>query len=190
MILSGLEIERRLGQDIVILPYNPVQLNPNSYNLRLCNDLYVYEGALSNPSFELDMKQSHKLEKLIFPPEGIVLQPGILYLGRTEEYTTTKGLVPMLEGRSSVGRLGISVHTTAGFGDVGFSGFWTLEISCIHPVRIYPLVEICQIYFLEITSPFREYGSQGKYQDNKGIQPRLLYKELNFERKTVAFSRL
>ena len=53
----------------------------------------------------------------------------------------------MLEGRSSVGRLGLFIHVTAGFGDVGFAGYWTLEMFCIHPIVIYPNVEICQIYY-------------------------------------------
>jgi deoxycytidine triphosphate deaminase len=58
--------------------------------------------------------------------------------------------VPMLEGRSSTGRLGLFIHVTAGFGDIGFAGFWTLEIFCVQPVKIYPDVEICQIYYHDI----------------------------------------
>ena len=138
MILSGKEIQRRLDQDIVITPFNPSQLGPNSYNLRLHEELMVYDEP------ELDMKKNHKTRQLIIPKEGLVLQPGVLYLGRTVEYTRTENCVPMLEGRSSIGRLGIFIHITAGFGDVGFSGYWTLEISCIQPVRIYANVEVCQ----------------------------------------------
>jgi dCTP deaminase len=88
----------------------------------------------------------------------------------------------MLEGRSSVGRLGIYIHITAGFGDVGFSGFWTLEIQCIQPVRIYPMVEICQIYYHTISEDYVTYKG-GKYQDNEGIQPSLFYKD--FEKKKL-----
>jgi len=98
-------------------------------------------------------------------------------LGRTLEYTETYGLVPMLEGRSSIGRLGLFVHVTAGFGDVGFKGYWTLEIHCIQPIRIYPYVEICQIYYHTIQGNYIGYTVTGKYQSNKGIQPSMLYKE-------------
>jgi dCTP deaminase len=122
------------------------------------------------------MKQENKAESLIIPEEGLILEPGRLYLGRTVEYTRTEGLVPMLEGRSSIGRLGLFIHITAGFGDVGFSGYWTLEIFCIQPIRIYPGVEVCQIYYHSILGDYEKYKS-GKYQNNQGIQPSLLFKD-------------
>lgn len=172
MILTGPEIKKRLKQDIVIEPYDESLLNPNSYNLRLHEDLVVYTEN------ELDMRKPNPTANLKIPPEGLVLQPGKLYLGRTVEYTETRNLVPMLEGRSSIGRLGMFVHVTAGFGDVGFCGFWTLEISTIHPVKVYPGVGICQIFYHTIQGEIAEYRSS-KYQNNKGIQPSLLYQELN-----------
>ena len=84
----------------------------------------------------------------------------------------------MIEGRSSIGRLGLFVHITAGFGDVGFNGFWTLEMFAVQPVRIYPGVSICQIFYHQICGDIEEYASD-KYQNNTDIQPSLLYKELN-----------
>ena len=84
----------------------------------------------------------------------------------------------MIEGRSSIGRLGLFVHVTAGFGDVGFAGYWTLEMFAVQPVKIYPGVSICQIFYHEISGDVEEYKS-GKYQNNSGIQPSLLYRELN-----------
>lgn len=174
MILSGKEIQRRLGKDIFIEPFNPAQLNPNSYNLRLHNELLVYENNL------LDMKKENKAKLITIPDEGLILEPNRLYLGRTKEYTRTENLVPMLEGRSSIGRLGLFIHVTAGFGDVGFAGYWTLEIYCIQPIKIYPDVEICQIYYHSIEGDFEKYSS-GKYQNNTGIQPSLLFKD--FEKK-------
>ena len=84
----------------------------------------------------------------------------------------------MIEGRSSVARLGLFVHVTAGFGDVGFSGYWTLQIFAVQPVRIYPDVPICQIFYHEIKGKIAEYDSD-KYQNNRDIQPSLLFKELN-----------
>lgn len=170
MILSGKEIQNRLNKDIFIEPYDPKQLNPNSYNLRITDELMVYNESV------LDMKKQHTATRLTIPDEGLVLEPNKLYLGRTVEYTETHNLVPMLEGRSSVGRLGLFIHVTAGFGDVGFKGFWTLEIFCVHPIRIYPNVEICQIYYHDILGDVQEYRS-GKYQDNKGIQTSMLYKD-------------
>ena len=173
MILSGREIKNRLGKDIQIEPFDPRLLNPNSYNLRLHNELLVYEKE------ELDMKKPNPVRQIEIPEDGLLLETNKLYLGRTVEFTKTNNLVPMLEGRSSIGRLGLFIHVTAGFGDVGFAGFWTLEIFCVQPIRIYPGVEICQIYYHAIEGDFDEYQS-GKYQNNTGIQPSLLYKD--FER--------
>jgi dCTP deaminase len=170
MILSGLEIERRMGSDIVIEPYDRKLLNPNSYNLRLSDELLVYKNH------ELDMAKPNDFERSTIPAEGLLLQPNKLYLGRTLEFTATENLVPMLEGRSSVGRLGLFIHVTAGFGDVGFRGFWTLEILCVQPVRIYPGVEICQIFYHTLEGKYENYKS-GKYQNNQGIQPSFLYKD-------------
>lgn len=174
MIISGKEIKRRLDTDIIIDPFNDTQLGPNSYNLRLHRELIIYDEEV------LDMKKKHRLKTVIIPEEGLVLRPGQLYLGRTMEFTQTNNLVPMLEGRSSIGRLGLFIHITAGFGDVGFKGYWTLEISCIHPIRIYPGVEICQIFYHTIDGDFNVYSS-AKYQNNQGIQPSLLYKEFQSE---------
>ncbi|MFY9176769.1 MAG: dCTP deaminase [Caldicoprobacterales bacterium] len=174
MILSGKEIKKRLGKEIIIEPFNERQLNPNSYNLRLYNELLVYENHL------LDMKKENKAKKIIIPKDGLILEPGKLYLGRTVEYTKTDKLVPMLEGRSSIGRLGLFIHVTAGFGDVGFSGYWTLEMFCIQPIKIYPEVEVCQIYYHVIQGDYDKYSS-GKYQNNTGIQPSLLFRD--FEKK-------
>jgi len=170
MILSGKEIEKQLGNTIFIDPYNPKQLNPNSYNLRLHNKLLVYD------QLELDMKKENTAHEVIIPEEGLLLETNRLYLGRTLEFTRTEGLVPMLEGRSSVGRLGMFIHITAGFGDVGFTGYWTLEIFCVQPIRIYPGIEICQIYYHNINGDYENYKS-GKYQNNAGIQPSLLFKD-------------
>jgi dCTP deaminase len=128
------------------------------------------------------MKLPNKTKKIIIPEEGLILEPGKLYLGRTVEYTKTDKFVPMLEGRSSIGRLGLFIHVTAGFGDIGFSGFWTLEIHCIQPVKIYPGVEICQIYYHSIEGEYEKYSS-GKYQNNIGIQPSMLYKDFDKEDK-------
>ncbi len=174
MILSGKEIKKRLGTDIILDPFNESQLNPNSYNLRLHNELLVYTEPV------LDMKIANKSKSITIPEEGLLLEPGRVHLGRTLEYTRTENLVPMIEGRSSLARLGLFVHITAGMGNVGTTGYWTLEIICVHPTRIYPGVEICQILYHLIQGDFDRYKSD-KYQDNTGVQPSLFYKE--FEKK-------
>ncbi|NBC81852.1 MAG: dCTP deaminase [Bacteroidetes bacterium] len=170
MILSGLEIEKQLGKGIVIEPFKKEQLNPNSYNLCLHNELVVYDKAV------LDMKKPNPYHTLHIPNEGRLLNPGKLYLGRTAEYTETSSFVPMLEGRSSIGRLGLFVHVTAGFGDNGFKGYWTLEMFCVQPVKIYPFVPVCQIYYHTIKGEYSPYDN-GKYQNNKGIQTSFLYQD-------------
>ena len=170
MILSGLEIAARMGKDLEITPYDPAQINPNSYNLRLHDELMVYDSPV------LDMKLENKASKLTIPATGLQLEPGKLYLGRTVERTRSDELVPMLEGRSSIGRLGMFIHVTAGFGDVGFNGFWTLEIFVVQPLIIYAGVEVCQIYFHHIDGAYNTYQN-GKYQNNKGIQPSMLFKD-------------
>ncbi len=170
MILSGKEILKHMGEDIVIEPFSEERINPNSYNLTLFNELLVYKNET------LDMKIPNETEKLIIPEEGLLLEPGKLYLGRTNEFTQTNKYVPMLEGRSSTGRLGLFIHVTAGFGDIGFAGYWTLEIFCVQPIKIYPNTEICQIYYHNIDGEYDLYNS-GKYQNNNGIQPSLMYKD-------------
>lgn len=171
MILSGSEIKAQLGSNVVISPFSDDQLNPNSYNLRLHDELLVYEEIV------LDMKRPNRYRRIRIPAEGLILQPNQLYLGRTVEYTETRNLVPMLEGRSSIGRLGLFVHVTAGFGDVGFCGYWTLEMFAVQPVRVYPGIQVCQIFYHTVEGPVTEYRS-GKYQHNRDIQPSLLFREI------------
>lgn len=172
MILSGDEIRKRMDKSIVIEPFDEKNLNPNSYNLSLHDELMTYEEVV------LDMREVNRVRRFHIPDSGIVLNPNQIYLGRTQERTETHDLVPMVEGRSSVGRLGLFVNVTAGFGDVGFSGFWTLAMFAVQPVRIYPGVPICQIFYHELTGKYDGYSSD-KYHNNRDIQPSLLYKELN-----------
>lgn len=174
MILSGHEIRQQLGDNIVIDPFDEANLNPNSYNLTLHNELMTYEELV------LDMRKPNRVRRIEIPPEGLVLSPNQLYLARTAERTETHNFVPMIEGRSSIGRLGLFVHVTAGFGDIGFCGYWTLEMFAVQPIRIYAGVPICQIFYHEIRGSFTEYASE-KYQHNRDIQPSLLFKELNPE---------
>lgn len=144
MILSDSKIlEAIAARDIVIEPYSRECLGSNSYDVHLGRHLAVYVDEV------LDARKHNQIREIIIPEEGYVLQPGTLYLGVTEEYTETHKYVPFLEGKSSVGRLGIDIHATAGKGDVGFCNTWTLEISVSMPVRVYAGMPIGQlIYFL------------------------------------------
>lgn len=172
MILSGDQIVTNLGGGLDISPFNPKQLNPNSYNLRLADKLLIYKDTL------LDPKKKLETTEIKIPERGYILQPGVLYLGSTVEHTETHKFVPMIEGRSSWGRLGLYIHVTAGFGDVGFCGHWTLELSVVQPLFIYPNVEICQIFYHTIQGRYTPYHSD-KYQYNMGAQPSMIWKELN-----------
>lgn len=172
-MFTGEEIIKQIEQkNIVIDPFDKSKVNPNSYNLHLDNKLLVYKDK------NIDSKKKNDTEEIIIPEEGLLLEPGVLYLGRTKEYTESYNCIPMLNGRSSIGRLGITIHVTAGFGDVGFKGTWTLEIFCIKPVVIYPNMEICQIcYFPAIGDT--SIGYKGKYLNQRDIVASKLYTEYN-----------
>ncbi len=144
MILTDKKILEAIERhEIVIEPFRRECLGTNSYDVHLGKYLALYQDRV------LDAKRHNPVQHLEIGDEGFVLQPGTLYLGVTEEYTETHNSVPFLEGKSSIGRLGIDIHATAGKGDVGFSNHWTLEISCVQPVRVYAGMPIGQlIYFL------------------------------------------
>ena len=152
MILSDKKILEAISTgEIVIEPFRKEALGTNSYDVHLGAYLAVYESRV------LDAKKHNKIVELEIGPEGIELQPGTLYLGVTEEYTETHNAVPFLEGKSSVGRLGIDIHATAGKGDVGFCNTWTLEISCIQPVRVYAGMPIGQLIYFSVEGEIARY---------------------------------
>lgn len=145
MILSDKYILAEIDKgNIVVEPFRPECLGTNSYDVHLGKYLALYRDRV------LDARKHNPVEEVIIPEEGYVLQPGVLYLGVTEEYTETHAHVPFLEGKSSIGRLGIDIHATAGKGDVGFCNYWTLEISCIQPVRIYAGMPIGQLIYFDV----------------------------------------
>ncbi len=145
MILSDSRIleEMRRGH-IVIRPFRRECLGSNSYDVHLGPYLATY----SRP--ELDVTKRNPVHEFLIPKTGFVLMPNQLYLGVTREYTETHRHVPYLEGKSSVGRLGIDIHSTAGKGDVGYANYWTLEISAKVPVRIYAGMPIGQLIYFEV----------------------------------------
>lgn len=158
MILTDQEILRHMEKgSIKVEPFRRDCLGSNSYDVHLGKTLAVYKDRV------LDARKHNEIEIFEIPSEGYVLEPHVLYLGVTEEYTETMEHVPFLEGKSSVGRLGIDIHATAGKGDVGFCNYWTLEISVKQAVRIYHGMPIGQlIYFQvqgEILTPYNQKAS-------------------------------
>jgi dCTP deaminase len=161
MILTDKKILAAIESgEIVIEPFRRECLGTNSYDVHLGQYLGVYVDRV------LDAKKHNTIELFSIPAEGFVLQPGTLYLGVTEEYTETHRTVPFLEGKSSIGRLGIDIHATAGKGDVGFSNNWTLEISCVQPVRVYAGMPVGQLIYFTIDGEIEHYyhlKSNAKY---------------------------
>ena len=145
MILSDKKILEGIKKgDIVISPFDKKNMGSNSYDVHLSKYLAQYVDKV------LDVKKHNKVKHFEIPKSGIVLRPGQLYLGSTLEYTETHKHVPFLEGKSSTGRLGIDIHATAGKGDVGFCGHWTMEISSSKPVRIYAGMPIAQLIYYKV----------------------------------------
>ena len=152
MIFSDKKILASIAErQIVIEPYRRECLGTNSYDVHLSKYLAVYKDTV------LDARKHNQIEEILIGEEGFILQPGVLYLGSTLEYTETHNAVPFLEGKSSIGRLGIDIHATAGKGDVGFCNYWTLEISCVLPVRVYANMPIGQLIYFKVDGDIENY---------------------------------
>ncbi|MBD0278080.1 MAG: dCTP deaminase [Flavisolibacter sp.] len=170
MILSDKRILEEIEKGTIkIQPYRRECLGSNSYDVHLGNVLATYKNHI------LDAKQHNEIESFEIPKEGFILYPHIFYLGVTQEYTETHAHVPFLEGKSSTGRLGIDIHATAGKGDVGFCGNWTLEISVKQPVRIYAGMPVGQLIYFPVEGEIEvKYNqkSSAKYsgQPNRPVE--------------------
>lgn len=157
-MLTGLAIIDAVKTgDIEISDFDTKRINPNSYNVRLNNTLKIYIDPV------LDCRKHNETKTIVIPEEGFTLQPGELYIGSTMEYVHTDEYIPQIDGRSSSGRLGINIHATAGFGDIGFRGTFTLEITVPKPVIVVPGMEIAQIAFM---TPYGDSSIKydGRYQ--------------------------
>jgi len=160
MILSDKRIMAEMDKGTIkIQPYSRDSLGSNSYDVHLGPVLATYREHI------LDAKKHNEIESFEIPEEGFVLYPHIFYLGVTDEYTETHAHVPFLEGKSSTGRLGIDIHATAGKGDVGFCGNWTLEISVKQPVKIYKSMPIGQLIYFPVDGEI-----EVKYNQKKGAK--------------------
>lgn len=160
MILSDKKILEEIAKGTILIePYRREDLGSNSYDVHLGKHLAMYRDH------QIDAKKHNVIDHFDIPEDGIVLEPGRFYLGVTEEYTETHAHVPFLEGKSSTGRLGIDIHATAGKGDVGFCGNWTLEISVKVPVRVYAGMPIGQLIYFPV-----EGEIEVKYNDKKNAK--------------------
>jgi dCTP deaminase len=182
MILNGDEIiVRHAMGDIDIIPWDPKRVGPNSYDVTLYNIVKRYDMARKQfMDGYLDPKNMrHELESIEISSGGYCFHPGEFLLGATAEINNNHAddLVPMIEGRSSVARLGLSIHITAGFGDIGFCGRWTLEMTTAVPVIIYPGMPIGQIYWIKTTKTDRKYN--GKYQNQAAAVESLIQRDFD-----------
>jgi len=140
MILSGHEISRCVkAGTIVIDPFTPDQVNPNSYNYRL--------GPWIRMTCPDRNQDSKRVVTIRIPEEGLLLMPKRVYLGHTAEAIGSSSYVTSLIGRSSVGRLGLYLQISADLGNLGAAHAWTLEICVVQPLRIYSGMKIGQVSF-------------------------------------------
>lgn len=168
MILTGPQIESSVKKgDIVIRPFRKRQLNPNSYDFRLGKRCCIYTERILDPAKEM------KTQMFTVPTTGILLQPNRLYLFNTQETMGSERFVPIIRGRSSVGRLGIFINITADLIDLGSINQWTLQLHSVQPVRVYPGMLIGQVTF------WRTHGRRvlydGKYRGRQSPVPSLSY---------------
>ncbi len=214
--LTGPRIAELVRQGtLVIDPFSPDRVNPNSYNLEIGRSVVMYEkGAAAHDRYEswycnaklgrcgFDLAapppvmaeplrkdgEEPTVTRLLPEPDVVYpagddrfvfrFWPGVLYLLCTEEYTETPyPYRPHIDGRSSLGRLGEFVHVTAGYGDVGFKGTWTLEIAVVQPIQTYWPLRACQISYTTVEGPPQNYDSP-KYQGQRKPQPSRLWKEI------------
>jgi dCTP deaminase len=171
MILPDYLIADRARDCRMIEPFSRDQLEPASYDVKLGNDFMVFERD-ATPC--IDLEKPKDLTKKVHIPDGeyFLLHPGEFILAVTDEYfRMPKNLVGRVEGKSSIGRLGLMVHVTAGYIDPGFSGNITLEMTCLHPlpIKLRPGSKIGQISFHQMVGP-PDTPYQGRYQGADGIE--------------------
>jgi len=172
MILNGDEIIDYHNRGLIkIDPWNEKVIGTNSYDVRLGDTLTIYDEEWLNPRKE---NRSHQ-EKI--NESGWAMKAGDFVLGHTMEYNENfaDDIVPMIEGRSSIARLGLTIHVSAGFGDVGFCGHWTLEIQAARNIVIYAGMPIGQLFWVRTAKTERRY--KGKYLGQRGAVPSKLFLE-------------
>ena len=187
MVLSDRTIAARIAEGrIRIDPYDDALLQPSSVDVRVDDTFRVFHNA-RYPYIDVKQQQEALTELVeISGDEPFILHPGEFVLGATlERITLPDDLVARLEGKSSLGRLGLLIHSTAGFIDPGFDGHVTLELSNVAnlPITIYRGMKIGQISFMQMTEPASApYGSSqlgSKYQGQRGPTPSRYYENFS-----------
>lgn len=187
MILSGNKIAAEVAAgNISITPFDPSQVNPASYDILLGDQVAVYKGTCYIPHFGgphrprneedgtgllpwktnediFDSKEPLEVERWTIPEKGWVLKPGIGYLMHTVERVMTEKYVPIIDGKSSIGRIFVKIHETAGYGDPGFDGQLTLEVTSQFPIRVYPGMKFGQLRFHHVDGEITSYAKRGSY---------------------------
>ncbi len=161
MILTGQAISESVRSgDIVIDPFQPDHVNPNSYNFTLGPSFRVYKEDILNP------KKKNQTEEIWMKDGSIVLEPRRLYLAHTRERIGSTKYAPTYAARSSVARLGMFINLSASLGDIGFVGQWTIQLFALHPIRLYEGMAIGQMMFWQPKGEIELY--EGKYQGAYG----------------------
>ncbi|WHX50773.1 hypothetical protein QNH46_09050 [Paenibacillus woosongensis] len=155
MILTGKEIEKQVShKNIIIEPFDPSCINPNSYNYKLGDQIIELsrDVSLLNAMSQDDYQE--------IPKEGFLLKPGQVYLASTHEIIGSNKFVTSLIGRSSVGRLGLYLQISADLGNLGPAHKWTLELVCVQPIKVYPRMKVGQVSFWKPYGDINEYNGQ------------------------------
>ncbi|WP_328912503.1 MULTISPECIES: dCTP deaminase [unclassified Streptomyces] len=170
MILTGPAIRHAVDRgEITIDPFDPDQLNPNSYNYRLGDVLKVAVGGPADP------RQDTELETIRIPSSGFELQPGTVYLGATVERIGSPRYVASLIGRSSLGRLGCFLQISADLAQLGALHRWTLEIVVVQHLTVYAGMRMGQVSFWERVGAGAPYvGYYGRLDDPSPCSPSAL----------------
>ncbi len=161
MILTGSEIQKNVKEKkIIIDPFDRSRLNPNSYNFTLADKLLIYEN------YVLDAKKDNSVREITIPTEGYTLACGIVYIGCTVERIGSDFFVPIIRGRSSIGRLGLFINVTADLIDLGSINQLTLQLNAVQPITVYPGMQIGQVTFWEPLGEIQKYN--GRYKNSHG----------------------
>ncbi len=165
-MLTGHKIKKEIEKGtITISPFKPERLGPNSYDLALGSTLKRITSKLVGTNIPTQTED-------INIDEPYILKPGHIYLGVTQELTKTDKYIPCIDGRSSIARLGMLVHYSAGFGDIGFANHWTLEISVAIPFEVQTGLILAQIYF---------FKKHGKVKSLYRARPKSHYAHISHE---------
>lgn len=178
-VLSGPEIESAIASGLIgIDPFDRRNINPASIDLRLGRGVAVYRKWVGREHGDhnmygrvhvIDVKEKPEVHRFTVGDHGLVLRPGVLYLMHTVERICLGRMVAVIDGKSSLGRLGIQIHITAGYFDPGWDGQGTLEVVVTHPVRVHADMRFCQMRFHSLVGDMLSYQDTGRYTGGNAL---------------------